>query len=744
MASALYDVPEDAAHPGQPLLIPLGTRPDGEPVLVSATPPNLVVFDGSDHAVDLIADLTVRAVAARGLAHHRIWVADLAAAGTLPTSLGALARNTGVDPHVLVDRNELRAVIGMLRRTIAQRALLHTSSKRRSYLDAADPIGQASVLFVADMRYRHLSDKDLGALLDVLRFGPTYGVGALIAAAPDLLDKYRDFAALRNPAKRPVPHNDMSEGDAWVGDHVVADTDNIWQLLPHQVPFSAHSDPVERDRAVAAIAARDTKGGVGLEALLTAAAGTADPDDGITLRLGTGPGGLQTVTLNDSDPHMLCIGRSGSGKSTLIHQMVAGVVNDYSPEDMRLWVLDLKGGNEFADLAPALGGAAPAHLDRVVLDSEPELAQATLRAAVDELERRSNLFRSHRLRDLRTARAAGHRLPRMLIIVDEFQVLFAASENTAASALDVLARKGRSYGIHLLLTSQHLPTVHYGTRAAFAQATARIALGLPRHDRDGVLGARAVRTERPRHRPWVGGPPEGLENPDPRGTGWVATSTRTAAPFAFPAPDVELLASLRSHTAGDPLTVISGVYAPGLDRATPGCLDVGVDVMNMEPVQIPLDSTDTSHLFILGRDRTGVAAVIDAAYLTSEVREAALGPDSNIVDEIGAADADTIGFIHLDGAAPVGLRDDVAGALAAAARRNTHIVFVASSEAVTRRVLGIGWAKLARHTLALHASGYSSWPHHFKFRPESSRAALIDTAADHVATVVLREPTPSA
>nr|BFE67309.1 hypothetical protein GCM10020092_006100 [Actinoplanes digitatis] len=73
-------------------------------------------------------------------------------------------------------------------------------------------------------------------------------------------------------------------------------------------------------------------------------------------------------------------------------------------------------------------------------------------------------------------------MPRILCVIDEFQVLLAGNDpmaNEAVQLLESLARKGRSYGIHLILASQTVLGVEalYAKRdSIFGQFPVRLAL----------------------------------------------------------------------------------------------------------------------------------------------------------------------------------------------------------------------------------------------------------------------------
>jgi hypothetical protein len=152
------------------------------------------------------------------------------------------------------------------------------------------------------------------------------------------------------------------------------------------------------------------------------------------------------------------VGRPGSGKSTLLHTFIAGVTTIYGPDELELHLIDFKEGVEFKVYA---AGSLP-HARTVAIESDREFGVSVLQAIQAELAWRGSLLRgsteSHSsLEALR--KATGERLPRIVLIFDEFQVLFARNDrlgSVAAEALETLIRQGRGFGIHVLLGSQSL------------------------------------------------------------------------------------------------------------------------------------------------------------------------------------------------------------------------------------------------------------------------------------------------
>ena len=143
---------------------------------------------------------------------------------------------------------------------------------------------------------------------------------------------------------------------------------------------------------------------------------------------------------------------TGSGKSTLYHTLILGLATRYSPSDLRLYLVD---GKEGVELAPY---RHLPHTEVVSLHSSPQLSRSVLTELIAEKERRNALFKKLGVSELSGYRQIGQpegKIPRILLIVDEYQELFQNDKNdTASSQLLILAQQGRSAGIHMLLASQ--------------------------------------------------------------------------------------------------------------------------------------------------------------------------------------------------------------------------------------------------------------------------------------------------
>jgi len=154
----------------------------------------------------------------------------------------------------------------------------------------------------------------------------------------------------------------------------------------------------------------------------------------------------------------LLVGRPGSGKSTLLHAYIGGLTTFYGPDELELYLIDFKEGVEFKSYA----AEGLPHARVVAIESDREFGVSVLQSLKDELTRRGELFRSTGGRHAglpEFRRSSGELLPRIVLVFDEFQVLFAKNDKiglAAADLLETIIRQGRGFGVHVLLGSQSL------------------------------------------------------------------------------------------------------------------------------------------------------------------------------------------------------------------------------------------------------------------------------------------------
>ena len=129
----------------------------------------------------------------------------------------------------------------------------------------------------------------------------------------------------------------------------------------------------------------------------------------------------------------------------------------------------------------------------IAIESEREFGLSVLQRLDAELKRRGDLFRNLGVQDLAALSARPSRrrsLPRILLIVDEFQEFFVEDDKIAQDAallLDRLVRQGRAFGMHVLLGSQTLGGAYSLARSTIGQMAVRIALQCSETDAHLIL-----------------------------------------------------------------------------------------------------------------------------------------------------------------------------------------------------------------------------------------------------------------
>ena len=214
-----------------------------------------------------------------------------------------------------------------------------------------------------------------------------------------------------------------------------------------------------------------------------------------------------TLGATASEHHALLAGKTGSGKSNLLHVIINSLCEKYAPGEVDLYLLDYKESTEFTVYAtPPLP-----HARLVATESDPEFGVTVLQHLADELEKRSRIFKTAGVRDFAEYRnPSREQLPRVLLIIDEFQVLFSNRRQVAEAAeqlLSQLLKQGRSFGIHILLATQTLKGINaLSIGALITQLGCRIALACGQEDSAMILGSNNWAAAELRS------PPEGIIN----------------------------------------------------------------------------------------------------------------------------------------------------------------------------------------------------------------------------------------
>lgn len=153
--------------------------------------------------------------------------------------------------------------------------------------------------------------------------------------------------------------------------------------------------------------------------------------------------------------HCMIAGQNGTGKSTLLNSIITQIAQKYTPNEIRLHLLDYKEGVEFKIYKDH------PNVETLLLDnSNIEFAIEILEKFEKEIIHRKELF--NRLGSSisnigKFNKKAEKQIPYHIIIIDEAQELFTQGydfNKKINKILTRIAKQGRAFGIHLILCTQ--------------------------------------------------------------------------------------------------------------------------------------------------------------------------------------------------------------------------------------------------------------------------------------------------
>lgn len=175
-------------------------------------------------------------------------------------------------------------------------------------------------------------------------------------------------------------------------------------------------------------------------------------------------------------PHMIIAGATGSGKSVCTNSIIMSLLYHATPEEVKLILIDPK----IVEFTVYEG--IPHLLIPVVTD--PKKAAGALNWAVQEMQRRYNLFAENSVRDLGDYNAAAAQpgsglepMPQIVVIIDELADLMMTTSKEVEDSICRLAQKARAAGMHLIIATQR-PTTDIITGLIKANIPSRIALSV--------------------------------------------------------------------------------------------------------------------------------------------------------------------------------------------------------------------------------------------------------------------------
>lgn len=197
-----------------------------------------------------------------------------------------------------------------------------------------------------------------------------------------------------------------------------------------------------------------------------------EADSPLTVALGLDISGKPIVLDLKKMPHGLIAGATGSGKSVCIHSFLISLLYKATPEEVKLLLIDPK----MVELAQY--NDIPHLVCPVVTDSKE--ATATLKWAVEEMERRYETFAKTGVRDIVRYNEKNQdieKMPYIVIVIDELADLMMVAPADVEESICRIAQKARACGIHLLIATQR-PSVDVITGLIKANIPTRIAFSV--------------------------------------------------------------------------------------------------------------------------------------------------------------------------------------------------------------------------------------------------------------------------
>ena len=332
-----------------------------------------------------------------------------------------------------------------------------------------------------------LTDQSLKLLEQIVTSGPKCGVFTVV---------YRNESQYKKVSERSYPlitniessfqvfnYNDACTQITYLGEKV-KDKVLIWENI--QMPSSNQMDKIiatlkkgikNADKVV-----------IGIDKVSDAES-TNTTKDGIRIPIGIhGANEVQYLTLGvGGSHHALIAGVAGSGKSSLLHTIILRALTQYSPDELSIYLVDFKRGVEFKIYADFVLPVFKV----IAIESEREFGYNILLALEREQKIRADLFKKSHVDKIEEYRELGKKMPRILVIMDEFHELFSNANDEfakkSATIMERIVRQGRAFGVHLILASQSYSNITGVDRAVFDQMAVRIVLKCSKADANLLL-----------------------------------------------------------------------------------------------------------------------------------------------------------------------------------------------------------------------------------------------------------------
>jgi S-DNA-T family DNA segregation ATPase FtsK/SpoIIIE len=420
----------------------------------------------ADQARSLLQALTLRLATATRPGSVRFALADAVGQGRHLSAFLRLPARLRVGSGVAASQGEIEDLLVALTAhvvEVTQTRLTNVHDSVEAYNAATAGTAIPYHVLVLTGFPAGVSDRCQELLRQLARNGPRAGLYILATHSGDAPDLGASATHLAFSADGTVSGDDPEFGQL--------------AISPDQMPAAGRANPWLD--AVRAATMNSSSGNLAFSSLAGPGRWTGDTTDGIDAIIGTdSKGEPQHFTMGARGVHHGLVGGDvRMGKTNLLHVLICQLALRYPPEELELYLLDFKE----VEFDAYLTGRLP-HARAITSRTDREFGLSMLRRFHNEIDRRARLCREARVTDLPDyRRETGRPLPRALVIMDEFQVLFSEEDRLAREAgrlLADIAKRGAAFGLHLLLATQS-PGGQLAAylRPVYEQMALRIALG---------------------------------------------------------------------------------------------------------------------------------------------------------------------------------------------------------------------------------------------------------------------------
>lgn len=319
-----------------------------------------------------------------------------------------------------------------------------------------------------------MDGRSIDLLTNILRNGNKCGVFTMICYNPNItFSRYESIDERLEQISRYCASIDYKDGHYSLLPYNLQI--NTPELLSYNATDAFIADYIEKSETI-------KKQGLSFKGIISKDLFSLDSSKSLKIPVGVGDGdSIINITIGEgSSHHGLIAGATGSGKSTLLHTLIMSSMLHYSPDQLHLYLMDFKSGTEFK----IYESVKLPHIQLLALDAMQEFGESILENLVTEMERRGSLFKEAGQTSLKGyVQATRQPLPRILVIMDEFQILFNDSTNrkvamNCAELTKRIVTEGRAFGIHLLMATQSTKVISDLTLSRGTIEQMRIRIGL--------------------------------------------------------------------------------------------------------------------------------------------------------------------------------------------------------------------------------------------------------------------------